>query len=71
MKQKELKKLRFQMEKNTACLIGHTVDLVIFARLQFSLISRGRHIREFKNPAKIIIVIALQLSKLIIGLREF
>ena len=37
----------------------HTVDLVIFARFYSSRISRGRQIREFKNSAKIIIIIAL------------
>ena len=30
--------------------------LVIFARFQFSRISRGRQIREFKNLAKMIII---------------
>ena len=35
-----------------------TVDLVRFARFQFSRISRGQ-IRKFKNLAKIIILIAL------------
>ena len=37
----------------------HTVDLVIFARFKFSRISRGGQIREFKNLAKILIIIAL------------
>ena len=37
----------------------YTVGLVIFARFQFSQISRGGQIREFKNFAKIIIMIAL------------
>ena len=38
---------------------NNTVDLVIFARFQFSRISRGEQIREFRNRAKIIIIIAL------------
>ena len=37
----------------------NTVDLVIFASFQFSRISRGGQIREFKNLAEIIIIIAL------------
>ena len=37
---------------------SHTVDLVIFARLYFSWISRGQ-IREFKNLVKIIFIIEL------------
>ena len=41
---------------------SHTVDLVIFARFQFSQIPRRGQIREFKYFAKIIIIIAL-LSK--------
>ena len=36
-----------------------TVDLVIFARFYFSRISRGGQIHEFKNLAKINIIIAL------------
>ena len=38
----------------------YTVDLVIFARFQFSRISRGSQIREFKNLVKIINIIALR-----------
>ena len=36
-----------------------TVDLVIFARFEFSQIPRRGQIREFKNHAKIIIIIEL------------
>ena len=39
--------------------LQHTVELVIFARFQFSRISRGGQIREFKNPAKNIFIFAL------------
>ena len=36
-----------------------TVDLVIFVRFYFLRVSRGGQIREFKNLAKIIIMITL------------
>ena len=38
---------------------AYAVDLVMFARFQFPRISRGGLILEFKNFAKIIIIIAL------------
>ena len=37
-----------------------TVDVLIFTRFWFSRISQGGQIREFKNLAKIIIIIALE-----------
>ena len=42
--------------------VGHTVDLIIFARLYFLRISDGL-IREFRDLAKILIMIPLQKKK--------
>ena len=65
----ELESLQYTNANASATIIKYmytTVDLVIFARFQFS---RGGQIREFENPAKINNIIALLSSKLII--REF
>ena len=43
--------------------IEYTVDLVIFARFIFLRIPRGRQTCEFKNLAKIIIIIVALLKK--------
>ena len=43
-------------ERSGVTLLGITVDMVIFPRFQFS---RGTQVREFKNRAKNIIIIAL------------
>ena len=46
------------MDMEFPVILANTVDLVIFAGFLFSPISRGK-IREFKNLAKIIIIIVL------------
>ena len=51
--------LGLKMLVRYASMNHNTVDLIIFASFSFSRISRKGRIREFKNRAKIIIIIAL------------